>query len=140
MHLSFTKKFPWNEDTNFESKIIASFTNKAKPKIHSIREDKPNRWRAPFPREIHFCFGVRTKHYRCFYKANCTGVQKIAIYHNFRGLTKRIMQVYVDGRLLSDEEVEELAIADGFNSTLHFNRWFKDDFTGKIIHWTNKRY
>lgn len=36
--------------------------------------------------------------------------------------------------------IEKIAINDGFDSVDDFFSWFKDDFTGKIIHWTNLKY
>ena len=63
MILGFNKRFP----QPIHDKI----------KIHTIREDKHNRWKAG--RIIHMATGVRTKHYYCFNQEICTGTQIIEI-------------------------------------------------------------
>ena len=46
-------------------------------KIHTIREDKPRRWKAG--NKIHFATGVRTKHYDQFHAGVCVSVQAIVL-------------------------------------------------------------
>lgn len=41
-------------------------------KIHTIREDKPNRWKPG--NKIHFANGVRTQNYNCFKESVCISV------------------------------------------------------------------
>ena len=36
--------------------------------------------------------------------------------------------------------MKDLARNDGFDSIQAFFEWFKEDFEGKIIHWTDLRY
>jgi hypothetical protein len=36
--------------------------------------------------------------------------------------------------------VEVLARNDGFATVKDFFEWFSEDYTGKIIHWTELRY
>ena len=43
-------------------------------------------------------------------------------------------------RALSIEQMQELAVNDGFASLEEFFEWFSDSFKGKLIHWTEKRY
>jgi hypothetical protein len=50
------------------------------------------------------------------------------------------MTVQIDGRLLNEKEVQEFAYNDGFDRVDDFEVWFNEDFYGKIIHWTEKRY
>ena len=38
------------------------------------------------------------------------------------------------------DQMETLAIADGFDSIEDFFKYFTNDFTGKIIHWTDLKY
>ena len=104
-------------------------------KIHSLREDKHNRWRAG--RVIHMATGVRTPKYKCFKEAVCKGVQRVEItsadfYEDFI--------VKIDGRKLSAEEIKQLAINDGFRSMYGFFDWFSEGFEGEIIHWTDYKY
>lgn len=104
-------------------------------KIHSIRIDKHNRWKAG--RSIQMATGVRTKNYKCFLKKHsCISVQRIEIRYE----KNHIILVFVDGRKLNFMEVLALARNDGFKSLYDFFEWFSKDFVGKIVHWTNKKY
>jgi hypothetical protein len=115
-------------------------------KIHTIREDKHNRWQAG--NTIQMATGVRTKNYYCFKQKRCRSVQYICM-------------TYIQGRFqvsVGDDEdcdkflhrydVIELSINDGFDNVLQFEKWFiplidaspNKIFTGKIIHWTNFKY
>ena len=46
-------------------------------KIHTIREDKHDRWKAG--NKIHFATGIRTKNYNQFYSGVCKSVQAITL-------------------------------------------------------------
>lgn len=110
-------------------------------KIHTIREDKNERWHAG--KLIHFATGVRTKEYDNFLKDTCKSVQEIEIIHNENkehAAYDKGVWVLVDNIVLSSFWVERLAINDGFKSVYDFFQWFSKDFKGKIIHWTNLRY
>ena len=100
-------------------------------KIHTIREDKNNRWKQG--NKIHFATGVRTKNYNQFKEGECISTQHILIY-------RKSEIVYIDNRALRRSELKELAISDGFNNVEEFWKWFNKNFEGKIIHWTNKKY
>ncbi len=104
-------------------------------KIHSIREDKANRWH--IGRQIHLATGVRTKDYKQFSDKICTGIQLIEI--NYMQLP---VIVKVDNRKLSRFSVTLLARQDGFDTVDDFFKFFEPYgfFQGRIIHWTNKRY
>lgn len=111
--------------TSFEQKIKQGI------KLHTIREDATNRWKPGV--KIHFSTGSRTGQYNCFKQGICNGVETIEI--NYR-------MVYINGRHLTTDEIEYLAINDGFDSVDEFWNWFDQytPFTGKIIHWTDLRY
>jgi hypothetical protein len=129
MILGFKQQFPDGTLTHFRRKIERD------EKIHSIREDRHGRWRAG--RLIQCSHSVRTKHFNCFTTKFCTGTQRIV----FRWQENpRKCIVYVDGRELSISEIKQLAFNDGFPDTNSFLRFFNEDFTGKIIHWTLYRY
>ena len=107
-------------------------------KIHTLREDKNDRWHSGCI--IHFATGVRTKLYRCFKLGVCIGTQRIEIrYHGDETFGTTII-VEIDGRRLGWNEIDTLAKNDGFDTTKDFLAWFKRDFFGKIIHWTNLKY
>ena len=102
-------------------------------KIHTIREDKPDRWQAG--KVIHMATGIRSQNYNCFATANCISTQQIVIkYHGLQ------WTVHVDGRQLSVAEMTLLAKFDGFATIADFAAWFNEDLTGKIIHWTKFKY
>jgi len=128
MILNFLKGFRVNgkrKETDFENKI------KSGRKVHTIRRDEKDRW--CIGRKIHFSTGSRTNNYNCFKHGVCTGIQYIDIFDR---------TIFVDNYRLSEINIEELAINDGFNDVDDFWAWFDQysPFDGKIIHWTNKRY
>jgi ribonuclease HIII len=45
-----------------------------------------------------------------------------------------------DKKRLNDKEIETLAQNDGFNTIYDFFAYFNEDFTGKLIHWTDLKY
>ena len=112
-------------------------------KIHTIRDDPKDRWKSW--REIDFATGVRTKEYNCFKKCQVMSTQHIFMTYAFDD----IIEITIGSRYIADySEKEQLAINDGFDSYKDFFDWFyplidkhpKKQFTGKIIHWTDKRY
>jgi len=120
---------------------------KSGTKIHTIREDKHDRWSEG--RKIYLATGVRTKNYQQFAEKTCTGTQKISIryYDN-----KQRVRITIDDRFFGTafydqgrisyyvSELEDLARNDGFDSVDEFFQWFHKDFAGKIIHWTQLKY
>lgn len=121
--------------------MILSFKKEFEPlitsgsKIHTIREDKPNRWKKD--RCIHFATGVRTKHYNQFKKGVCVSVQDIEVLPS-----KNVDEftIYIDGNRACLTQMVTLAKNDGFKNLHEFSRFFKDGVKGKIIHWTNHNY
>lgn len=103
------------------------------PKIHTIREDKKDRWKVG--NKIHFVINNRQPNrFRFAPVIECTGVQHIMI-------SSDIKVVWINGEPISDNEIlKQLAINDGFKSVSDFFDYFPDGFQGKIIHWTNKIY
>lgn len=141
MTIMFMTKFKDGSYTNFEEKIRLSLLLDGggyfSPKKHTIRRSgrvKPGQklsmrqW-AGLP--------YRSKQVE-FAKGECTGVQKIHIWHDSFGGR----YVVIDDRdeLLPDEKIKELAINDGFDTIDQFFSWFGWDFTGYIIHWTDLKY
>jgi len=157
--------------TFFAEKIRLCLAPKIKglqPKIHTIRVDRFNRWKAG--RIIRMCYGLQSKHFERINTAPfstqpmpgiglCKSVQTIEIYDksdmpsglhmdekclwkiNIIGIDfYKAFMVCVGGRWLTTKEIEQLAVNDGFENTHDFFTWFKDDFKGKIIHWTDFKY
>ena len=128
MILGFLKGFNVNgkrKSTHFESKIKRGI------KLHTIRWDQNERWKQG--RKIHFATGSRTPNYNCFKEGICSGVQDIEIIGR---------KIYIDGNLLDEIIIQELAINDGFDSVDDFWWWFDqyNPFEGKLIHWSELRY
>lgn len=109
-------------------------------KIHTIREDKPGRWKPG--NKIHFATGVRTAAYNQFKSGECISVQKFkVIYPEIETIIEEEPIVLIDEDIVEDVGVlNRLAFQDGFNSLDEFFRWFNTDFEGKIIHWTDFKY
>jgi hypothetical protein len=111
-------------------------------KIHSMRTDAHNRWHAG--NSIQMATGVRTKAYHQFnaqhpHLQQCISTQQVTItYHKHGNISGPSVQV--NGRQLNALEVHDLAINDGFPNIIQFFDWFNTNYTGKIIHWTGKRY
>jgi len=158
MILPFSQKFKNGEATHFLEKIwkneelwteeeAIEFSNKAgslgfddwfletvKPKIHTIRADAKNRWKAGM--KIHAVFNNRTKDmYQFCPTFVCTGVQTIEI--KSMGVNR---YVKIDGKLISWVKLKILASNDGFENVSDFFEYFYVDFKGKIIHFTDFRY
>lgn len=106
-------------------------------KLHTIRRDEKNLWKAG--NFIHFVINNRTpKRFQFAPLLKCISVQKITITHTLKRDSQAFVEV--DGKILHTSEIEELAINDGFDSIEDFFSWFSQDFTGKIIHWTDLKY
>lgn len=113
----------------FVSKILSG------EKIHTIREDKTNRWKPG--KLIHFVVGLRTKQQKQFKLDKCISIQKIQIKWHEDLLETRI---YIDNKELDLETRQKLAKKDGFENLAEFLLFFNKDITRKIIHWTNFTY
>lgn len=165
MNLGFKQYFDHKkqEPTYFREKILAGvgLTTDAPlahlepptrhgwaPKLHTIRLDPHNRWKPGMSIQMvyrgpkysildHFNKGIPELE-------KCVSVQKIEIrWWKNTVLRKRfpwIKFVKVDGRLLNPDEYFKLIRNDGFDSTPQFQKWFNEDFTGKLIHWTDLKY
>lgn len=108
-------------------------------KIHTIRNDKSNRWRTG--KKIHFATGVRTKYYDQFFEGECVSTQDIEINVYRDNVVGTCMVIIIDGRIIKDlKEISRLATNDGFVNIKEFYSWFNKSFKGKIIHWTDYKY
>lgn len=146
--------------------MILGFKPQFKPlildgtKIHTIREDKNDRWKVGT--KIQMASGVRTKNYEQFAEAVVTKILHIDIKWNLcnngeksplKNDPSRFPTVTIANTLCDHyyfEQFSELIFCekylhqmalfahnDGFNSVDDFFAWFNTDFTGKIIFWSN---
>lgn len=141
---------------HFDSAVLGN----CDPKLHTIREDKSNRWKAG--NKIHFVINNRTKDRMQFAPVvPCKSVQRIKIKH-FKTDIHYHVKVWIDDELKYDslylcfhdthkgdsvdeylkqsDFIKNLSTNDGFESFDHFFDYFKKDFEGKIIHWTDLKY
>lgn len=139
---SHTKKFSssWIEKNS-------TISQNCTPKIHTIREDKKDRWKVG--NKIHFAINNRTKNRFQFAPIlKVKSIQKIEI--KYLSITKEPIDlkpiIWIDGYLKYDPATGidngmlEFARNDGFDSIKHFFEYFSENFTGKIIHWTDLVY
>jgi hypothetical protein len=109
--------------------------DKAIPKIHTIREDKKNRWKVGMM--IDFFIAVRHKNmYRIAPRVPVVSEQKI----EFKSVDDNHYCIFIDDRILTEKEIIQLSVNDGFDTVEDFLNYFDNDFTGKIIHWTDFKY
>ena len=134
MTLAFSEHLN-GKPTHFVEKILKS------EKIHTIRQDMYNRWKAD--NLIHFVINNRTpERFQFAPIIKCKSVQSIKIRYIYDARTDAftIPYVSIDEKILSNEEVKKLALNDGFESVKDFFKYFKYDFKGKLIHWTDFKY
>lgn len=123
-------------------------------KIHTIRRDKADRWKPGM--KIHFVIHNRTPNrFQFAPELEATAVQDIDIIWgtsdgDWRNGTvgvlidkREIGSVnYINGnrRCKNFQALNNLALNDGFDNINMFFKYFCNDFSGKIIHWTDLRY
>ena len=79
--------------------------------------------------DILYCWWKsRTKERQKLFEANCTEIIPIKI----NAWTNTVI---LNGKPLTEEAIKELAIADGFESCVHFYDFFVDKFSGVVIKW-----
>lgn len=178
MILGFKQYFPWHTEknpapTNFREKIIERFHENQPnpivwtPKIHTMRNDPHNRWKAG--RKIEMVYrGAGYKIIDHFNKGipelgNCKSTQQIRIawsgddsediigvLSKAIGIQRKHLVIIVDGKEVAEFTFTDSAVGstdpqsiikkDGFDDPFQFAKWFKKDWSGKIIHWTDFRY
>jgi hypothetical protein len=131
--------FELKEDYNFDLEKLVT----GQPKLHSIREDKNNRWKAGT--KIDFFINVRQKSMFKFAPVlPVVSIQEFSIGYNNNG--KAV--IFIDGKIFCIQDfsidhqykLKQFAQKDGFDTTEDFLAYFNKDFKGKIIHWTDLRY
>jgi hypothetical protein len=114
-----------------------------KPKLHTIREDKNDRWQTGT--KIDFFVNCRQPTmFRFAPVLPVVSTQKIYITYT---KSKKTM-VFIDDvcfymqnlSLEGNHKMLHLAQNDGFDTIQDFFAYFNEDFKGKIIHWTELKY
>lgn len=111
---------------------------KSGTKIHTIREDHKLRWKEGM--SIQHWRGnprnVRLNPYQ-FDSGTCKGIELVGIL----SLPNGRRSVAINGKIISQEMIELLAINDGFKTVHEFWAWFGHGyFVGRIIHFTDFKY
>lgn len=109
-------------------------------KCHTIRHDKEGRWKEG--NRIQPIINNRTPdRFQFAPDFKCTGTQTIIIEPKIDKVGHfRPNRIIIDGRFLSNDEISDIAINDGFETMADFFAYFNTNFEGKLIHWTEKRY
>ena len=135
--------------------LCHTFGDSNKGKIHTIREDKKNRWKPGIL--IDFFINCRQKDmFRFAPQISVVSVQEVFMTRRGHDLEITISKVdsYIGGDdfYLYHDAKKQLALNDGFDSLIDFNLYFLERidenykqtgnswFKGKIIHWTDERY
>jgi hypothetical protein len=102
-------------------------------------------------------YGVRTKKYEQFNEGKCVSVQPLRITWVYKnqyietnlplrkikgphGEFQYYPTLWIANKQLNEDQIKILATNDGFASVEDFFKWFHNDFSGKIIHWTKLLY
>lgn len=136
-----------NIDLDYRFDIFAY--DKVKPKLHTIREDKNNRWKPGAM--IDFFINVRTKLMLRFApRIRVVSTQTIEIFWYNRYKKKDLVNIFIDDYLFAEVQfgkitkvkgdLHSLAQNDGFETVDDFLAYFNNDTVGKIIHWTDLKY
>lgn len=113
-------------------------TESLRPKLHTIRHDPKDRWKPGM--KIHFVINNRTKdRFQFAPLIKVQSVQEIEI-EQWDSVYDHGIEIYLDGKTITIEQLEIIAINDGFTSIDDFLKFFDGYFVGKIIHWTNLKY
>lgn len=98
-------------------------------KLHTIREDKTNRWKVG--RTIQFWRG-NPRNINAKIKPYQFGTGKVMVIQRITLLPNR-EAILIDGKEISRSEVVKLVKRDGFDSVVQFFEWFDQPFSGKLI-------
>ena len=113
-----------------------------KPKIHTIRKDEKNRWKSGVM--IDFFINARQKNMFRF-APRFPVISKQRIFMTYSEHWGNGFEVSINGQKIHESEIEKLAINDGFDTVEEFEDYFigeieDNEYSGKIIHWTNFKY
>lgn len=111
------------------------YTEFLEPKIHTIRKDIDDLWH-PGMEIIMVADQGEPGEFQFAPPLSCQFIQKISINKKERS----VVQIRIEGQLLSEIEGNELAVNDGFQNAEDLYAYFNSDFTGKLVHWTSYKY
>ena len=133
---------PVDPGIHYPSNYNFGAKDKLPAKLHTIREDKNNRWKVGT--KIDFFINCRQKDmFRFAPVLPVISIQRV--FMTYLPQCGNGFQVSIGGRELNPFEIEVLAVNDGFDSVEEFENYFisvmkDDEFSGKLIHWTDFKY
>lgn len=147
--LTFNKLISFDEANNLLEDKLIKFDRTVihTPKLHTIREDKKNRWRVGT--NIDFFINYRQKNmFRFAPVLPVVSIQEFEVNYVPTGKNLDLQPiVFIDKKffyhnLISNDTSKMFLLAknDGFDSIPAFFDYFNKDFKGKIIHWTDLKY
>lgn len=130
-------------DQQFEQKIMR------KEKIHTIREDKTDRWKVGM--KIHAWMHNPRNVQKNPHPIDVESLYVVSIQIIEIKIQSDIMVIWIDKVLCglfnlnsnySSDIIKELVKNDGFRNIIEFYNFFKPrcPFSGKLIHWTDFKY
>lgn len=142
------------QNKNYRYGISLSPDIESTQKLHTIRVDAHDRWKAG--RLIHFVINNRSPNYFNFAPViKATAVEKIQFEWRETPQVCRELKIFIQDKLVTNlikfpngdlkikkgrKFLELIAVNDGFDNEKQFLDYFNENFTGKIIHWTDVRY
>jgi len=123
---------------NFQKRFVPFI--ESGEKTHTIRAtrkniDKPGN-------TVHLYTGLRQKGARLLMRAECTKVEEIHIEGGWEAYSGDFFgDVKIDGSSLMEDELQQLARRDGFESFADMMEFWRGrlPFDGHIIHWKEKK-
>lgn len=131
------KAYKWNDQ-------LYPYKDDVKAKDHTIRDDESDSWKGG--KLIHAAVGIRQPWYYRFAPVfPCLGTQEVFMTYAHNDLIEISID---DHELFGYSERLEFAQRDGFDTWQQFFDWWypiimkseDEAYSGKLIHWTNKRY
>ncbi|SEA65806.1 hypothetical protein [Pedobacter hartonius] len=132
---------------NYQGRHIAKFGRSwdgdrfgdfLEPKIHTIRRDLDNEWTPGM--DIQLVVNLNTlEEFQFAPTLKCQSVQRIQIDYS-RLINPLGPSVFIDYQLLDKHTLAKMVRNDGFPTIADFFMYFKEDFSGNLIHWTSLSY
>jgi len=114
-----------------------SFGEFLEPKIHTIRRDLDNEWKAGM--DIQLVINLNSPdEFQFVPTLKCQSVQRIQI--DYSNLINDGPAVFIDYELMDRYSLAQLVVNDGFPTIDDFFLYFNEEFSGNLIHWTPLRY
>jgi hypothetical protein len=106
-------------------------------KIHTIRRDTERKWKPGM--EIQLIINQNEQdEFQFAPLLKCQSTQEIHL--DYSNTVIDGPAVFINYELLSSSVTNELAINDGFSNKEDLFFYFKEDFHGTLIHWTDQQY